>query len=280
MQGFAAIWNDGIGCQERETVPVFFDVDFTIPEIMESKMSAFIDVHCHILPGVDDGAPDLETTRCMLRKAWDDGIRCIIATPHYREGFAETDIWKIFEKYKVTAREARQIDPSFQVVLGNELFYRSDLTELLQQKKAFTMALSKYVLVEFFPYVSYRDLGNALRELQYGGFWPILAHVERYDCILSEPERVEELIDMGVYIQVNAMSVTGENGGRTKRFVHRLLKEAQVHLIGTDAHSMRTRKPAMKKCMQIISKKYGTDYADALGRENALCVIKNQKINE
>lgn len=241
-------------------------------------MTGFIDVHCHILPGLDDGSQDMKTTKQMLQCAWDEGITCIIATPHFQEGFAESDVRKIVATYKLVAAEAKKIHPQFKILLGNELFNSVELPEKLDQKKAFTMALGHYVLVEFVTYISYRDMGNALRSLQYHGYRPILAHVERYDCLLSEPDRVEELIDSGIYIQVNAMSVTGENGGSTKRFVRKLLKKEQVHFIGTDAHSMRRRKPEMKKCMQIIEKKYGEEYAACLGRRNAISVIRDELI--
>lgn len=241
-------------------------------------MNGLIDIHCHILPGVDDGSPDMDTTREMLRMAWSDGITAMIATPHYRRGYAAAPAEKLREVYQQVAAEAKKIHPDFQIYLGNELFSSHSLPERLEQGQVLTMSGSKYVLVEFLPSVEYASLSAALRELQMNGYRPIAAHVERYACLLEEPYLVQELADMGFYIQVNAMSVTGDNGYSVKRFVRKLLKYELVHFLGTDAHGTGGRRPAMQKCVSYIEKKYGEAYASKIARDNALGMLQNKFI--
>lgn len=241
-------------------------------------MKGFIDIHCHIIPGVDDGSADMDMTREMLRTAWNEGIMAMIATPHYRRGYADTPVSKITEVYRQVVQEAHQISPDFHIYLGNELFSSYELPELLENGQVLTMSGTRYVLVEFLPSVSHSQLSATLRKLQMSGYRPILAHAERYTCLLEEPYLVEELSDMGVYIQVNAMSVTGENGFLAKKFVKKLMKYELVHFLGTDAHSMGRRKPAMQKCVTYIEKKFGEEYAGRIARENAIKLLQNQPI--
>ena len=241
-------------------------------------MNGIIDVHCHILPGVDDGSSNMDMTREMLRLAWSEGITAMIATPHYRRGYADTPVNKLIEAYYQVVQEAQRIHPDFRIYLGNELFSSHELPERLEKGQVLTMSNTRYVLVEFLPSVEYAQLTASLRKLQMNGYRPIVAHAERYGCLLKDPYLVEELTDMGFYIQVNAMSVTGENGFSVKKFVKKLMKYELVHLLGTDAHSMGRRRPEMKKCVAYIEKKYGEKYARQIAWDNAVRLLQNQPI--
>jgi len=114
--------------------------------------------------------------------------------------------------------------------------------------------------------------------LQMSGYRPVLAHAERYKCLVKEPYRVEELVDMGIYIQVNASGVTGETGLPSKAFVKKLMKYELVHFLGSDAHNMGNRKPAMQKCVSYVSRKFGEDYARRISWDNALRMLCNEPI--
>ncbi|MFR8172100.1 MAG: CpsB/CapC family capsule biosynthesis tyrosine phosphatase [Marvinbryantia sp.] len=241
-------------------------------------MEGYFDIHCHILPGVDDGAADIETTRQMLRVAWEEGIRGMIATPHFHMGRIEVSAEKLRMAWEQTRACAQEISEEFQIYLGNELYSSHSLVELLDAGKIFPMAGSRYTLVEFSVQKGYSELEASLKQLQMAGYRPILAHAERYECLLKNPYRVEELADMGILIQVNAASVTGENGFAAKRFVKKLLKYELVHFLGTDAHDMKTRKPLMKKCVSYIAGKYGEDYARRISRDNALRILDNLSV--
>lgn len=241
-------------------------------------MEGYIDIHCHILPGVDDGSPDIETTRQMLKTAWEEGIREMIATPHFHKGRVEVSAEELRTAWEQTASCAQEISKEFQIYLGNELYSSHSLVELLDAGKIFSLAESRYVLVEFSPQKGYSELEALLKQLQMAGYRPILAHAERYECLLKKPYRAEELTDMGILIQVNAASVTGENGFAARMFVKKLLKYEMVHFLGTDAHDMKTRKPLMKKCVSYVAGKYGEDYARRISRENALRILDNLPI--
>ena len=138
------------------------------------------DVHCHILPGVDDGAKDAMETRSMLEMAWNEGIRTIFATSHYDSEMG-TGIWKRRkEALEQTRRMAAEISPELKIASGAEIFFSEKAVEELEKGRIWTMNQSRYVLVEFFPGEEFFYIQRGLQTLQYKGFWPILAHVERY----------------------------------------------------------------------------------------------------
>ncbi len=241
-------------------------------------MDGFIDLHCHILPGVDDGAENMEMTIKMIHMARAEGIGTMIATPHYREGYVETSPVQLHTVYRQVLLEAQRIDPDFRIFLGNELYNCYHLDEYLEKGSVMTLAGSAYVLTEFSPSKSYSEMRSAFRKLQMAGYRPILAHTERYSCLRQDDSRVEELVGSGIYIQVNTSSVTGKNGYGARSFSRNLLKHGLVHFLATDAHNLKERGPEMKKCMEFVEKKYGSRYADRLGRKNAEYVLRNYSI--
>ena len=238
-----------------------------------------IDIHSHLLPYVDDGAKDMDMTLEMLRIARADGITDIIATPHYKAGRFKGDAARTRELLEEIRglMEKEKID--IRLYPGNEIYYRSELEDKLESGALSTLNGSGYVLVEFSPLEDFVHIRNAMEDLLGMGYVPILAHAERYQCMTKRPEHVRELKEMGCDIQVNADSVTGETGLRCKWFVRKLLKEYLVDYIGTDAHGIDKRKPTMKKCAELLYRKYDKAYADALLFRNAekrLLSIKNK----
>ncbi len=242
------------------------------------SMEGFVDIHSHILPGIDDGSDSLETTVEMLEIAWDEGIRTMVATPHFREGRLETPTEQLLDLYRQVLAEAQKIDPSFQIYLGNELYSSYSLAELLDMQRAHSLNGTRYVLVEFSPSKTYSEMRMAFRNLQMAGYRPILAHAERYECLLEDSSRVGELINSGVFIQVNTASIAGDYGFRLRMFTRNLLKRREIHLLGTDTHNPDDRAPRIRKCMDYIEKKYGSQYANRIGRDNALAVLKDAPI--
>ncbi|MGI6006243.1 MAG: CpsB/CapC family capsule biosynthesis tyrosine phosphatase [Ruminococcus sp.] len=236
------------------------------------------DVHCHILPAVDDGAYDLSETREMLKTAYEEGIRTIFATPHYH-GEMGSGVWaKRKAMLKETQRIAREVSEDFRILAGSEIFYSEKAVKDLLEGTVWTMNDSCYVLVEFVPYEEFSYIKRGLQTLQYHGFWPILAHVERYEDLMKI-ERVRQLTDMGIYLQVNAGSVLGKNGRLVKNYIRELLKERMIHLVGTDAHGSRHRRPLMAKCASYIEKKTDRQYCRDICRENARKIIRREYIN-
>lgn len=241
-------------------------------------MQGIVDIHSHILPGVDDGSKDMDMTREMLRIAWSEGIRTMIATPHHRRGYAMAPAEKLKEVYQAVCIEAQKINPDFKIYLGSELFRSHSLGERLQSGEALTMAGTKYILVEFLPSDPYRELYSALRRLQMIGYKPIVAHAERYQCLVKEPALTEELVEMGCYIQVNASSVVGGNGFSAKRYIKKLLKYEMIHFLGTDTHDLENRSPVIQKSAAYIARKCSEEYARRLCSENALRILQGKSV--
>lgn len=241
-------------------------------------MKDLIDIHSHILPGVDDGSDNYETSIRMLGRAAKDGISGMILTPHNKPGRRHISFSKLSEKLEKLQNMMRERDIDIDLYIGNELYYRSGILEELQDGTAVTLADSHYVLVEFNPLENYDYIRNGIYSLLMDGYYPILAHVERYRNVCGGNGRVDELVEMGCYIQANAASVMGQAGWGTKRFLGNLLKRRQVHFIATDAHDPVKRAPCLAECARYIGKKYGEDYGRKLFYENPLCVTEDEDI--
>lgn len=238
-------------------------------------MEAYIDIHSHILPGLDDGSENLEMSVKMLRLAMQNGIRAIILTPHYkpmrRNPSAET-VEKTVEALKDRMREEK-ID--IRLYVGNEIYYSSEVLLSLQVGEIFTMANSSYLLVEFNPAEDYGYIRDGLYRLMSEGYYPIIAHVERYINLMKKKSRIKELADMGSLIQVNASSITGDSGRQMKKDVKWLLEQGYVHFAATDSHDDRKRTPEMRRAAEYVSKKYGEAYSRQIFYENAEKILRN-----
>lgn len=239
----------------------------------------FIDIHTHILPGVDDGAGSLEESISMLRQAEKENIGSMILTPHQKpdrrcvspDGMAR----RMQRLQEIADREKTGI----RLYSGGELFYRHSLAEELRCGKVITLADSRYVLVEFFPQEQYEYIRNGLYSLLAEGYLPVVAHVERYAQVNESRERQEELLDMGCYFQVNAGTLTGNAGFGMKRTAWQLVKRKQVHFIGTDAHRANgSRTPRLLHCAKLLEKKCGSRYAAQLLYQNAEMILQNEEL--
>lgn len=191
----------------------------------------YIDMHCHILPGVDDGAKDLAETKKMLEIAYAEGIRCIIATPHHHPHRGKASVENLRERAKLVREAAHEIDERFRVYLGTEVYFGQDVADKLKEGKILSMNRREYVLVEFPPSQTYSYIRQGIQQLQFAGYEVILAHVERYHCIAENVELAEELYDMGVNLQVNADSITGGSGRKIRKFIEELMNRDLVFCV-------------------------------------------------
>lgn len=232
------------------------------------NMEGIVDIHCHILPDVDDGAASLEETAQLLRMEYEDGVRSIIVTPHYRRNMFETEMSRIQEAYRMTCEKAAELAEDLRLYLGCEFHVNMEMEELLKQGERPTLAGSRYVLAEFSGGSDYGYLRERVQCLRFCGYKPILAHIERCECLRKTTDRVEELVEMGALIQVNAGSILGEEGYSSKLFCRKLMKMELIHYIGSDTHGVRTRTPNLGKCAAFLEKKMGSDYARKILCEN------------
>ncbi len=233
-------------------------------------MKGLVDIHNHSLYGVDDGAKDSTDMFKMLNCAYQDGVRTICMTPHYNPALFNTESEKIIHRFRAAATFVAQNIPDLQLYFGNEVFYHHDCINNLCSQVCYPLNNGKYVLVEFEPYEDYSNLRTALGNLLNSGYVPVLAHVERYDCLLKQKINVSELARMGVKLQANTFSVLGKSGLRSRFFLKALLKNMQIDVIASDAHDLTLKTPRLKECYLYICKHYGECYADKLFIQNPM----------
>lgn len=241
-------------------------------------MGYFIDMHCHCLPGIDDGAATLEESLQMLQTAYTDGIRKVIATPHFhhRRGHVPKEV--IIQKLAEVQEAIKESCPELELYSGNELYYSSNLPELLAEERVCTMASSRYVLIEFSPEKDFTEMRKALLNVQSQGVWPILAHIERYLCLVKKPELAEELAEMGIYLQVNADGVLGNYGRKEKKLIKKMFSYGMISFVATDAHDTEHRKQKLSEAAEYVRKKFGEDMMEKCFRQNPQAVIDNKII--
>ena len=240
-------------------------------------MKGFIDMHCHILPGTDDGAKDIEEMKKMLEIAYREGIRCIVATPHCRPGKERQDPEELKKKAACVQEAANTFDEKFRIFLGTEIYFGQDVPKLLSEERIMTMGQGRYVLVEFSPLDTYEYIKQGLQQVQLAGYHVVLAHVERYQCMTAHPELAEALVEMGIFLQVNAGSIIGDSGRKVKKFMAALLERELVFCVGTDAHSAGRRAPRMQKAAGYVRKKYGKEYTRRIFFSNARQMLRNTR---
>lgn len=221
-----------------------------------------IDIHCHLLYGVDDGAEDRQVSVAMLRDAAEQGIQAIILTPHYRQGMFKYPLEEIRAAYEDIYSEAEKL--GVMVYLGCEYHADGDTGENFKNGRCLALADSDHVLVEFKYESTVGFIRNTLNDLLAHGYTPVIAHAERYGSFIKEPELLRQMRDMGVMVQINAGSVIGREGFKTKRLCKRIIKEHLVDIVASDSHNMTDRKNRMKECFEYIVKKYGDERAERL----------------
>ena len=154
-------------------------------------MERYIDMHCHILPNVDDGSKDIEETRKMLQTAFDEGIRYMIATPHYHPHRGHASLKSLNEVIKQVREEAKKIDEKLCIYLGAEVFFGQDISEKLAAGEIATMNGKAVVLLEFSPMDHFDYICQGIQQIQMAGYEVIVAHVERYQCLLEDIGKAE-----------------------------------------------------------------------------------------
>ncbi len=241
-------------------------------------MKGCFDIHCHILPGIDDGAENMAETKKMLQEAYKDGIRNIIATPHFHPRRGHAGAEKVLETLTQVRGVMEEYYPGMNLYSGQEIYYCHDVIEKIKNREVLTLQNSQYVLVEFSVGTEGRKIMEGLNNLLMQGYSPILAHVERYGLLIKNMESIEDLAEAGVYLQINSGSLMGQLGGGVKRFVKKLLKEELVSFIASDAHDSRKRRPELAGCIRYVGNKFGKEMAERIFYDNPQKIIENKII--
>lgn len=240
---------------------------------------AFIDVHGHYAWDIDDGMPTVEDAKNALELARENRISAIVATPHVTPGVhTKEDINKFIQRIDDLRLLATEYN--IDILDGCELLLNHDYQEALDQNIFIPIENTHYVLVEFDVR---KEIGNEqeveerLYDLQFKGYTPIIAHIERYFKNDLDIDRINNFIDNGFIIQVNATSFLGHHGKQTKKIAYQLLDEGLIHVIATDTHrATGHRIPCLNKVFYLLEKKYNYDAIHTLMYENPLHILKNE----
>ena len=238
-----------------------------------------IDIHCHILPGVDDGAETMEDSLEMCRIAVGDGIKVIVATPHFTPGRFEPDSATVFSLIDELQDNIDGLKLDLKILSGADVAVSPEYRLHIDSREHATINKgSKYVLAEL-PH-SGAPIGweRFLFTLIDGGMTPILTHPERNPSFIKDPVSLRSFVDYGGLIQVTAMSITGEFGEDIQGAVAALLREELVHVIASDAHSSDYRIPVLSEAVAMASDIVGKDIAMAFVTSVPQAIINGVEI--
>lgn len=234
-----------------------------------------IDIHSHILPGLDDGSPDMETSVKMARIAVSEGITGMIATPHFIEKDREIEKEKILESVANLNRELRERGVDLQIFPGQEVFLTPGVPELYEKGRLLALGgQDKYLLVEL-PIMSIPVYAaDVIYSLILKGVRVIIAHPERNRDIARQPEKINEFIEIGALVQVNTLSLLGVFGSGAKGAATFFIKKGLTHFLATDCHTARARSPRARKALDMLN----PGMAELLAVENPSRVLEGKDI--
>lgn len=242
-----------------------------------------IDVHSHIIFDVDDGPASLEESLDLLAESYAQGVRAIVATSHRRRGMFETPEAHIADHFARLSEAVTTRLPDLQLHSGAEIYYTSDVLDKLEAGTIPTLAGSRYALIEFSMGTPYREIYHALQQLRYWGITPMVAHIERYNDVGRDAAKLEEIIELGCYLQVNASSLLppklfGDPERALRKRARFALERDLVHCVASDMHNLRNRPPLMARARQILEDLYGRKRSDRLLHDNPQRILTDQPI--
>jgi protein-tyrosine phosphatase len=237
-------------------------------------MSGFIDIHCHILPGLDDGPRSREEAEKMLAVARGDGISDIVATPHMLNGACNNTR----EGIAKAIAELNGAAQGISLYMGAEVRVGMEFKRRIENGGLPLINDKNFLLLELPPYVipPVEVLEHIVNDLKIKRITPIFSHPERNTPIARDLSVMKRLIRCGALFQVTAMSIM--NGGNTAKVTLNMIGKGYVHVVASDAHDSRRRPPLLSRCHGYVSKKIGRDLANRLFIENPLKIIRGEHI--
>ena len=241
-----------------------------------------IDIHAHILPGLDDGSDRTRTSLRMAELAVRSGVTDLIATPHSNqrgrfENYASEELEGQFQRLKDALRQ-EQI--ALRLHLGMEVYATSDMAELYREGKLLTLAGSRYLLMEFGFHDDVYYMEHVLRDVLDTGVTPILAHPERYKALQALPDILVDWVQGGVHLQINKGSLSGNFGRESFRLAVTMLEHDLASFVASDAHRADQRTPVLRDMYRWIAEHYSEFLADRLLRRNPERVLRNEPLVE
>ena len=247
----------------------------------------FIDLHCHLLPGIDDGSSSIVETVEMLRIAHQRGTRGIVATPHvFQPMFATRSQVALCGSFSRMTEEltdmASYSDHSFleeiEVHLGSENLVTPEFLQALEESKVLTLGGSRYLLVEFPLFMPFPLIVSAVNQILEREMIPVLAHVERYEAFHEELERLDDLRNRGCVIQVNAEAFGNKHSNERSELALALAKSGLVDVIASDGHDLKVRPPDLSGAFERLSKEFPEATVNQWMSENPARILANQPL--
>jgi protein-tyrosine phosphatase len=234
-----------------------------------------VDIHCHILPGIDDGSTSFEMSCAMAEMAIEDGVTHIIGTPHAHPAHT----FDVGVNRKLRDELQAQFQGRLTLATGCD-FHLSfeNLQDIRHDSWRYTLNQKGYLLVEFADYSIPPSLDQALHELQLAGLHPIVTHPERNPLIRAQPERLLKWLRQGCYAQVTAQSLLGKWGDSAQQVANLWLDAGAVHFVASDAHNTTSRPLRLKETYEMLAQTRGEDVARALLVENPLAAFEDRPI--
>lgn len=227
--------------------------------------TGFVDIHQHLLWGMDDGAESRQVMLEMLNQAQEQQIRYICATSHAMPGIRPFDLCGYEQRLAQAQQLCDQNRWPIRLLPGAEVAWTFNTLNALKQGRVPTLNHSDYVLLEFWPTIRWNEVEDAVRQTLCAGFVPVLAHVERYRCFFWNPRQAVVMKQRyPIFYQVNTSSILGREGFLPSRCAGALLKRRLVDAVATDAHNCTARPPQMQQAYQRLKTEYDEQYADAL----------------
>ena len=238
-----------------------------------------IDVHLHILPGVDDGPATLDDALALARSLVQEGVQMAVATPHYNDEYPQLPAREIVERVGNLQRELDRHAIPLRLLAGHEALIQPGLVADVQSGRLATLNGSRYLLLELWNSIWMPETERVIFELRALGIVPVLAHPERYLAIQQDSNRLKALIEQGVLAQLTAGSLIGMQGKTARKCAETLLKRGLIHCIASDAHGPGRRPPAIRQGMQAAERIIGRAQAAQLIETYPAAIIQNQSLD-
>ncbi len=237
----------------------------------------FIDLHSHILHGVDDGPETFEMSMEMIRAAGASGIRAVVATPHILDSFQNEEL--VIGRFRKMSRTIIDEKLPVDLFLGAEINFQFGIEEILMSSIGTYRGMGKYFLVETTLTHYPKHFEETLFSIILGGRTPVFAHPERVGPIVGNVDLVSRLVDQGMKIQVNSGSLLGLFGSKVNTFAWELVDRGLVHFVASDAHSTRRRSFNLDQAWDELCGRYDEDFAERLMFHNPLKVLMGEMVD-
>lgn len=257
------------------------------------QIPALADLHCHLIPYVDDGASDMDDSKRLINEEYNQGVRHIVMTAHLRYGYFDTPVYLVGRQFDQLKLWIKENFTDLKVEYSREYYCDDRLLTLLDgygkntkevaydnkiycpQNEIIPFGTNKCILLEFSSNRIQKELIiAAVNKTFIAGLTPVIAHVERYPIIQKHPEFIQKCIDAGAYIQVNADSIIGLENKIRCQTARELINMGAVDVVSSDAHDPLIRKPNLLKCYKYLKSKYGAYEADKLMHDNIYYLLE------